>query len=924
MAGFNSAINASLSSMNESAATTASVSGNVANSDTAAYKRIERTYSALVGAEIGTVSGVSSNTRQLVDVQGEMRRTGVGTDLAIEGKGFAVVTDGFTDGKANNFHVTRDLSFKKDKTNMLVNSSGYYLLAWDVGQDNALPTTKALLSSLNGVNVTQWTSQAAATSEVEFSANLLSAQKVVGQSVANIGVVSTTTNPSPLNDFASKSDLLFPNPYNSLTAGEGLEVTVGQASSATGTVTKKILYGGFAQTYSFDDNGVELVGTSTDEIKIQTNGYAFTATRGNGTTNQAVLMDIANQINGNSPRVNGIKAQVFRFNGKTTLMIAPTNINQSLSFTGNDVFRNAVGLDNSKNTTTFVPDAEGITIGRFASLDQLSDALQKMNIPTQVIDNDNLGANINILSSQPIAFTNYQPLGKNSNFVAEFGLASGYLGSLYDPYLSTQNMASGAFNSHFSQNITIYDAMGNESNLLVSFLKTGVNKWAVEVHAVDPLSVQIAGRTDGLLMAGSMTFDGKGNFTAIEPSVQYSYSKYFASPNTTLGATPGQTVDVTVGSTTYSFVYGPLSAQSLEFSALAADLVGTNTDTFNITVGSNTYSMQRGSGTNNLDVLNNIVNQINAVGGGSVLSAKVLYDQSTSKYYLKVQAVDTTQSVQFTGTGGFHTALGITNTKDIATNSFTTLAELSEQINHTVGLNALKASLIRNPENDTYALRIAPANQGFYMNFGGTTATVNPPLGNGTASTITSALEWNNTSTATQLVSLDQALTIDWAPNIGANPNIVSFNWGIFGSSDGMTQVSGAYSVRKSTQNGVSVGNLTSVSIDAQGWVVASFSNSLTRNIYKIPVADFANPNGLIPMPGNTLRISKDSGPLNLKEAGMNGAGKFIPGTVEGSNVDIANELAQLILAQRQYQASSKVISVVDKLSQYLIDRTFN
>ncbi len=924
MPGLNSAINSSLSSLNESAAKTAIVGGNTANSETAAYKKIEMSYQALVGSEIGTVSGVLSTSRQLVDMQGEMKRTGVTTDLAVEGDGFAVVTDGFTDGVPNNYFMTRDMSFRKDKTNMLKNASGYYLLAWDVGQDNTLPTTKALLSSLNGVNVSQWTSQAASTSEIEFSANLLAPQKVVGQSVANIGVVSNSINPSPLNAFAGKDDIIFPNSYNSLTAGEGLEVTVGQASSATSTATRKILYGGFAQTYSLTDAGTELVGTATDSIKVQTNGYSFEFVRGSGTNNQDVLINIADQINSNSPQVNGIKAQVFRFDGKTTLMIAPTNINQSLTFTGSDAFRSVAGLDNSQNIPAFIPDAEGITAGRFATLSQLSDALEKINIPTNIIENSDVGASINILSSQPVSFTNYKPLGKNSNFVSEFGLNSGYLNSLYDPYLSKYNMASGAFTSHFSSNITIYDAMGNESNLLVSFLKTGVNKWAVEVHAVDPLSVDIPGRTDGLLMAGSMMFDGKGNFIAMEPAVQYSYSKYFASPNTPLGATNGQDFTVTVGPTTHTFVYGKISATSDSFNGANNNLVGTATDTFDITIGSNTYNIARGNGANNLAVLNHMMNQINSIGNGRVLNAKVIYDSTNDTYSIKVQSVDTTQAVSFGGTGGFHTDLNITSAKDIVANSFSTLAELSEQINHTAGLNAIRSALIRNPDNDTYCIKVAPLNQGFYMSFGGTTNTINAPLGNGTTSNIPKELGWDDTTVASQLVSLDNTLTINWATNIGANPNSISFEWGIFGSAAGMTQVSGNYSVRKSEQNGVAVGNLTSISIDSGGWVIASFSNSLTRSIYKIPLADFANANGLVPMPGNVFRVSKDSGPLNLKEAGLNGAGKFVPGAIEGSNVDIASELAQLILAQRQYQASSKVISVVDKLSQYLMDRTFN
>lgn len=930
-AGFNSAINASLSSMNETSAATATISGNVANASTNAYKKIEKQYAAVVGSEIGTVSGVSSHTRQIVDVAGEMKRTGIGTDLAIEGRGFAVVTDGFTGTTPNNFYMTRDLSFRKDKSNLLVNSSGYYLLAWPVGVNDTLPTTKALLTSLSGVNVTQWTSQAAATSEIDFACNLLSTQKVVGQSTANIAVVSTQTTPSPINVFAQKDDLLFPNPTNSLTEGEGLEVTIGQATSSTGTTTQKIIYGGFAKTFEFSNGGTDLVANGTtqlvgDTISVKTSTTnSIVVTRGAGSTNQAVLQNIADQINANSPQVNGIIAQVFSINGKTSLMIAPMNINQNLDLAGTTAFRNAIGLDDTKAVKAFVPDAAGITIGRFATMQQLSDVLDKMNIPTEVISNPKTGAQINILSDQPIAFNNYQPLGAGSDFVAEFGLPSGYLKSEYDPYIPARNMASGAFNNHFSQNVTIYDSMGNEHNLLISFLKTGVNEWGVEVHAVDPLSVNISGRTDGLLMAGTMQFDGSGSFVGIQPASQYSYTKDIAAPNQALGATVGMDLALQVGTTSYSFVYGSISATSSAFSGSGTGLVSpaNSTDQFNIDVGAISYSVTRGAGGTNLEVLNNIANQINSLGSGTVLRAVVEYDIATAKYSLKVQSVDTTQSVSFSGTNGMDIALGITSAKNIAANSFETLDELALQINQTQGLNAARAQIIRNPDTNAYAMRVSPLNQGFFLTFGGGTGVVGIPLGTGNTTTIATALGLENTSAATQLTSLDEQLVINWASNIGSDPNTISFNWGIFGSSESMTQVSGSYSVRRSSQNGVSVGDLTGVTIDPEGWIIATFSNSLTRSIYKIPIADFANPNGLTPMPGNVYQISSDSGPLNLKEASQNGAGKFVSGTLEGSNIDIASELADLILVQRQYQASSRVVKVVDDLAKYLMDRTF-
>lgn len=923
MTGFNSALNASLSSMDSNAKRTSITSSNIANANTNAYKRLEGCSAAIV-SQNGMIGGVDTTIRQLIDTQGEFSRTEVSTDLAIEGAGFAIVTDGFNGSTPKNIFVTRDLSFRKDNSNMLVNASGYYLLAWNVDANGQLPATKSLLSSLNGVNVFQWTSQASSTTEVDFGANLVSQQAVVGNSVGTINITNRGIKPSPINAYASANDILYTNPNNSLTEGEGLEMTIDRPNGQ-GAVTKKILFGGFAQTFTFLNSGTNLTTAvggqlAGDTIQLSYGNQSIAVTRGNGATNREVLQNIADQINANSPSSNGVQAQIFDLGTSTHLAIAPTNINQSLIFSGTLAFRNQMGLDDSKNISAFTPDVQGVTIGRFATLKQFCTILNSAGVTATISDDEAIGANITLISSLPIAFNNYQPLGRNSDFLSEFGLPQGYMTSTYDPYLSSKNMAGGSFNSHFSQNITIYDSMGNAHNILLTFLKTGVNQWGVEVYAVDPLSVNIPGRTDGLLMASTITFDGAGNFLSIQSSPQYSYSNPTLVPNSPLGATAGQTFTVGVGSSSYSFTYNNLFAGSSLFIPSAAGLAGVAADTLDITVGSTTHNIARGTGATNIEVLNNIANQINQTIGTDAICAKIMSNTITGQVWLDIRAADSTQAVAFAQTGTIGTDLGITSADDIASNSFQSLYELAEQINTTQGPTAIRATIIPGgPNNGSYVLKIAPVNSSFYMTFGGTSAVISPPLGNGTSQTIASALGLNNTVPAQQLVSINQPLTINWSNIIGANPNVINFNWGTFGTTDGMGQSSGTYSILKANQNGVSTGDLTGVAIDKEGWVTASFSNSLTRRIYKLPVGDFANPNGLIEMPGNVFKISSTSGPLNLKEAGQNGAGNFVPGALEGSNVDLGKELTSLIFTQHVYQGSAKILGVTDKLLDHLL-----
>lgn len=175
---------------------------------------------------------------------------------------------------------------------------------------------------------------------------------------------------------------------------------------------------------------------------------------------------------------------------------------------------------------------------------------------------------------------------------------------------------------------------------------------------------------------------------------------------------------------------------------------------------------------------------------------------------------------------------------------------------------------------------------------------------------------------------LTQAINVVWTN--GAAPSNINFNWGTaglpfgtpgavqFGRTDGMSQFESDYKVAFATQNGAQVGELLGVTIDGQGYVIASYSNGETQRLYKLPVADFTNPNGLTHITGNVYAQSQESGEVNLREAGTSGTGDIVSAALESSNVELADELTDMIIAQRAYQASSKVISTADSLLEEL------
>ena len=163
---------------------------------------------------------------------------------------------------------------------------------------------------------------------------------------------------------------------------------------------------------------------------------------------------------------------------------------------------------------------------------------------------------------------------------------------------------------------------------------------------------------------------------------------------------------------------------------------------------------------------------------------------------------------------------------------------------------------------------------------------------------------------------------VQWSAADGAAPSAVSFDFGEIGGVDGVSQFASPTNVAFVNQNGAEVGELSSVSIDDQGYVIASFTNGEERRLYRLPVATFANPAALDPRSGNVYASTDASGEFNLREAGKGGAGVVAPSALEAANVDLAEEFTKMIVTQRAYSANAKIINTTDQMLDELIRMT--
>ncbi|MEX3316361.1 flagellar hook protein FlgE [Sulfitobacter sp. PS-8MA] len=151
---------------------------------------------------------------------------------------------------------------------------------------------------------------------------------------------------------------------------------------------------------------------------------------------------------------------------------------------------------------------------------------------------------------------------------------------------------------------------------------------------------------------------------------------------------------------------------------------------------------------------------------------------------------------------------------------------------------------------------------------------------------------------------------------VGVASGPIAFNIGSIGDTYGISQLSDSFAPISIDKDGSPIGNMISVEIDENGFVQSVYDSGVTRTIYQVPLVDMSNPEGLIPMDGQTYRSSPDSGAFFLWDAGDGPTGDIKSYAREESATDVATELTSMIQTQRAYSTNAKVIQTVDEMLQ--------
>lgn len=136
----------------------------------------------------------------------------------------------------------------------------------------------------------------------------------------------------------------------------------------------------------------------------------------------------------------------------------------------------------------------------------------------------------------------------------------------------------------------------------------------------------------------------------------------------------------------------------------------------------------------------------------------------------------------------------------------------------------------------------------------------------------------------------------------------------------GLTQFGDTFSPFRYDRDGFAASELQSIEFDSQGHVVGIFTSGMTKPIYKLALAAFANPDGLDARNGNVYAQSPLSGTAELGSAGTGGLGRILPSAHELANVDLAQEFSHMIVTQNAYNASATSFRTVDEMTEVARD----
>ncbi len=839
------------------------ISGNIANSQTTGFKRIDTSFADMVPDSVPSLQlagGVLARSRSTNNVQGDIQNASVNTFMAINGAGYFIVQkpSAFPDGTPVFTGVdlfTRRGDFQLDKDGYLVNGAGYYLkvLRVDGTTGNVIGNVPEVLQFSNDFL------PARPTTLVEYRANLASFPRtaqsnvdIPGSERLNVNAFSTNPTRAGTGTVTANDAPLF---IEQSIAGGAITVydTVGSPANIQLRWAK------------LADEVVNVVGSPI---------VADTPAAGTGAVN--IAADVVSTTNATAFNPANFQGEALATLTLNTGSIASMADGDTFSFN----FGGTTYTFQSDPTNGGVPSPNIGFDGTHAGLESVLQGLFGAG-GSEFQGNVAAGANSITITAAPGSTNNFENLVAHANLgltntaygaPSVFTISDGVTTANFTYVTGGGNPANGTF---------------SDINELIAAINHGSSALAgvVSASAAGGTGLRIFGNND------SVTFTLGGNAaTALGMTGSHSTANY----NADIAALAGQALTVNgttvniADTTTRATLEAALSSFGAAFNG-SGQLELTSANAMNITGGA-AAALGFGPGNNSFEPFNP---DLNGLAGTLVLQhgSGPNYTISFGPGVGQVNNRAELEAELAAAAAATGLLLSINANGEI---------EVSSATDATVSIGGTAAAALGLP-TDTFQGNLTPRWELFYLENSNATGNQVAWRNAGVTYTFDSA---GRMTSDTQVITL-QNVVVNGVP-LGE----VTVSHG----DQGVTQfsdVNGNAQVNLIRQNGYPAGHLQDIAVNEKGRIIANYSNNRTLEIAEIVLASFNSDNALKRLDGGAFEPTSESGVPTY-----GATGKILAKSLEGSNTDIADEFTKLIVTQQAYAANTRIVTTGDQMLQ--------
>jgi flagellar hook-basal body protein len=874
------------------------ISGNIANSQTIGYKRIDTSFVDMIPdapVKQQIAGAVSSFSRSMNTLRGDIQNADTETYMALNGSGFFVVDK--ADGSGGTFYTRRG-DFDIDRNGYLVNGAGYRLTGLDM--NNGVVTG----SVAQAIKIDNSFLPARRSTNIDYQLNLPQVPKTSSY-------VSTTPGSElfkPWNYSNVQGSPAYPRTpaaggitLPATTPAYGFGATVNGSAAASTVVSDNdrlnVTVGGVTYGVRFNTNGVSTPAATLVSASAGTNAALATTNINIANADIAALAaDGSLTINGTSvgfstptytANAAGLEAAVQAFFPSATVAYD--------AGTGVLTVTHAAGVRPADTAA----GGSGVTLGSATAGTVLSAASTVVGINRNELATLRAAGNLNINGTPISGFTGAgpaTPAALEAAVQAAFPTATvGYdatTGQLSITYAAGARAADTAVTGsgmEISSGGTIQAMLGDLQTKLRTLtgdadMTVGMRNGRVAVLMGETSTASLAFTTDRM---GTISGDimGLSLVTDTASGSDVTADKALAS----LWVDHGDTLSIKVGNTTRTYRLDTTGTLAIGAGETRINATGTVADMLAAIEAD--LKANGGPGASNVDV--------DLVGGrlNVSFSGNYTHDVSiTGNAANKLQINGNYNAVS----GSVDNILSADNDRFISESISGGGITLYSSTGEPVNVQMRWAKLTSETGAETWGLFYASDSRpGASVAW---TKLADYTYDNGVLSSVAPA-GGVATATGTELVTISN-LTIN-----GTSLGQITLNHGM----KGMTQFadnSGAASTTALKQNGFGAGEFISVGISDEGRVVASYTNGETREVAQIVTASFNNANALKRGDGGTYTATTESGEPIIDQSGSG----IVGSSTEASNTDISEEFTKLIVTQQAYSANTKIVTAADEM----------